>query len=150
MARRLDIELTSSRDDGTWTWRAAGARQPRGVLDGALLPEGAGVGDRLRVEVEDFIDGLTVTAVIPPKAPRREPERLELLGSGSDQPLVTTQLAPKRGRRGRRGDGDERGEGRRGDRRERRDRRDGRRTGGGRERSQDRPRRERKPAPPPR
>ena len=27
MARRLEIELTSARHDGTWTWRAAGARR---------------------------------------------------------------------------------------------------------------------------
>ncbi len=117
VARRLDIELTSTRDDGTWTWRAAGARQPKGVLDGSLLPDGARVGDRLRVEVEDFIDGLTVTAVLPPRAARKEPERLELIGSGGDEPLVTTRLVPKRQRRPR-GERRDRGEGRgRGDRR---------------------------------
>ena len=37
MARRIEIELTSARPDGTWTWRAAGAREPKGVLDGKLL-----------------------------------------------------------------------------------------------------------------
>ena len=29
---RIEIELTSSSDDGTWTWRAAGARLPRGAV----------------------------------------------------------------------------------------------------------------------
>ena len=38
MSRRLEIELTSERPDGTWTWRAAGARQPKGEMDGTLLP----------------------------------------------------------------------------------------------------------------
>jgi len=52
MTRRIDIELTSSRDDGTWTWRAPGARQPRGSLEGSLLPEGTKVGDILRAEAE--------------------------------------------------------------------------------------------------
>ena len=33
----MEIELTSTRPDGTWTWRAAGARQPKGELDGGLL-----------------------------------------------------------------------------------------------------------------
>ena len=45
MARRLDIELTSDRGDGQWTWRAAGAKQPKGTLDGSLVPSGVGVGD---------------------------------------------------------------------------------------------------------
>ena len=34
---RIDIELTSSRPDGTWTWRAAGARQPKGVVSASVL-----------------------------------------------------------------------------------------------------------------
>ena len=32
MSVRIEIELTSSAPDGSWTWRAAGAREPRGVL----------------------------------------------------------------------------------------------------------------------
>ena len=67
MARRMDIELTSSRDDGTWTWRAAGAKEPRGVVDEKLLGAGAHVGDVLRVEAEFGLDGISVTAVLPPK-----------------------------------------------------------------------------------
>jgi hypothetical protein len=52
VAVRLEIELTSARGDGTWTWRAAGARQPKGELDGSLLAAGAKVGDVVRVEAE--------------------------------------------------------------------------------------------------
>jgi hypothetical protein len=52
MSRRIDIELTSALDDGSWTWRAAGAKQPKGVLDGTILPGGAKVGDEIKVEVE--------------------------------------------------------------------------------------------------
>jgi hypothetical protein len=114
MSSRIDVELTSTRDDGTWTWRAAGARQPKGVLRASLLPPDPKLGQVLRVEVETGLDGLEVVAVVPPKkTTRSEPERLQLLGSGkADEPLVTTVLAPK---------------GRGGDRRERRDgpRRDG-------------------------
>ena len=116
MARRLDIELTSTRDDGTWTWRAAGAKKPKGVLDGALIPEGVGVGDVVKVEAEAYLEGLEVTTVFPPKGARKEAETLELLGSGRDEPLVTQVLAPKGRGRGRGRDGDRGGRGRDGDR----------------------------------
>ena len=106
VARRLDIELTSSRDDGTWTWRAAGAKQPKGVLDGSLVPSGVGVGDVVKVEAEAYLEGLEITTVFPPKGARKEPEKLELLGSGRDEPLVTQVLAPKGRGRGRGGDRD--------------------------------------------
>ncbi|HWC10743.1 MAG TPA: hypothetical protein VG455_05920, partial [Acidimicrobiales bacterium] len=86
---RIEIELTSSRPDGTWTWRAAGARQPKGSLDGALLHPGARVGDVLRAECEMDLDGTRVTAVLPPRTARSEPERLPLLGASREAPLVT-------------------------------------------------------------
>ena len=83
MARRIEIELTSSRPDGSWTWRAAGAREPRGVLDGNLLPEGAKAGDVLRAEAEFEIDGITIVSVLAPKENSRpEPQRIEIIGSG--------------------------------------------------------------------
>ncbi len=117
MARRIEVELTSSRDDGTWTWRAAGAKQPKGDLNGTLLFEGAAVGDVVKVDAEFLLDGIEITAVHPPKnKTRNEPERLELLGSGSNFEPVTTQLVGKRGR-GDRGDrGDRGGRGGRDDR----------------------------------
>ena len=40
VSRRIEIELTSARDDGSWTWRAAGAREPRGVRRGIAAPVG--------------------------------------------------------------------------------------------------------------
>ena len=170
MSRRIDIELTSSRDDGSWTWRAAGAREPRGTLDSALVPGGAQVGDVLRAEIDGYLDRMSVVAVLPPRAARREPERLELHGAGSDRPLVTTTLVRERpderrspGRRGDRRERDDRtergGRGDRGDRREgggRRERgdrergrseRDGRRPA--RARSEARHERPERPAPPP-
>src|ERR687898_2624179 len=144
MSRRIDIELTSSRDDGSWTWRAAGAREPRGTLDAAILPSGAQVGDVVRAEIDAYLDGLSVIAVSPPRAPRADPNRLEIRGAGaSDAPLVTTVLAPTRpGERGARRRGERSDRGDRGDRdrrpgdRERgrgdreRGRGDGRRGGG--------------------
>src|SRR5438094_1256991 len=88
MSRRIDIELTSSRNDGTWTWRAAGARQPKGVLDGSLLTSNAKVGDVLRVEAEQNIEGINVTSILPSKAKSPEPERLEMIGK-PEGPLVS-------------------------------------------------------------
>jgi hypothetical protein len=112
MSRRIDIELTSSREDGSWTWRAAGAREPRGTLDSALAPAGAQVGDVLRAEIDGYLDQTSVVAIVPPRAPRREPERLKLRGAASDRPLVTSTLVRERS-------DDRRPQGRRGDRRDR-------------------------------
>ncbi len=98
MSRRLEVELTSKRDDGSYTWRQAGAKQPKGELDGALLYEGAAVGDVVRVDAEFAVDGVFITGVLPPKAKRVEKQTLEILGSGKDAGGVTTQLVGKRGR----------------------------------------------------
>lgn len=133
MATRIDIELTSRRDDATFTWRAAGAREPKGVADASLFPTDATVGSEYKVEAEVELDGITITSVVPEKKAKPDPfETLELL-SRDDEPLVTQQLAPK-SRRGDRGKG--RGKGR-GDRGEGRGRGDG-----------GRPQRDRPPAKP--
>ncbi len=115
MPRRIDIELTSSRDDDTWTWRAAGAKAPKGSVAATVLPPGAKVGDVFKVDAEFFVDGIEITGVVPTKGTRKEPERLELIAPvGKDEPLVTSTLA-SRGRddRGPRRDGPRR-EGERG------------------------------------
>lgn len=109
VSSRIEVELTSARDDGTWTWRAAGAREPRGVLDSSVLYEGAKVGDVVRAEAEFEIDGITISSVQEPRARKGAPEgRIELLGPGRDQALVTTSLAGrkegrKEGRRDKQG-----------------------------------------------
>ncbi|MXX43971.1 MAG: hypothetical protein F4Z53_13075 [Acidimicrobiales bacterium] len=118
MSRRLEVELTSRRDDGSWTWRAAGAKQPKGVLDGDLLPAGAGEGDVLRVDAEFEVDGIFVTEVLPPKARSGKPpaERIELIGP-PDRGAGTTTTRVSRGRDGRKSSGGgERGRGRSGER----------------------------------
>ncbi len=132
MSRRLEVELTSKRDDGSYTWRQAGAKQPKGVLDGALLYEGAAVGDVVRVDAEFAVDGVFITAVLAPKRKREKKPTLEILGSGNDGGGVTTQLVGKRGR-GDRDGGRGRGRGGRGGRDGERGRSD--RDGRGRGRS---------------
>src|SRR5438270_11056871 len=112
MSRRIEIELTSARPDGTWTWRAAGARQPKGVLDGGLLYEGAKAGDVLKAEAEFELEGIGITSVAAPKGDARAaPETIEGGGPGRpDGPGVTTQLVGRADRRDRRGDDDRRRE----------------------------------------
>jgi hypothetical protein len=139
MARRMDIELTSRRDDTTWTWRAAGAKQPKGTVESTLLPPEVSVGDVVKAEVEGFLDGLSVIAVTPPKPERDGPERLELLTSRQDGPLVTGPAARRRGGERPRRQSRRDGEGRDG-------REGGRRRDGDRDRAE---RRERPSTPPP-
>jgi hypothetical protein len=93
MASRIEIELTSAGEQ-VWTWRAAGARQPKGVVDAGLLYPGAKVGDVVRAEADFELDGITVTAVLAPRAPRQEPERLEIIGPPREHPPVTSSLVP--------------------------------------------------------
>ena len=122
MSRRIEIELTSQRPDGSWTWRAAGAREPKGEMAGDLITFAASVGDELTVEAEFHIDGIEIIEAFESKKKRPMPETLEVLGSGRDQPLVTTHLVSNRKNRDRdRDSGDRRG---RQDRRNRGDRRD--------------------------
>jgi hypothetical protein len=107
MSRRIEVELTSQQDDGTWTWRAAGAKQPKGTLDAALLAKGAAVGDVVRAEADFEIDGIFVTAVTPLKSRSGRPadKILEIIPGKQDTPGVTTQLERKnKGGRGRDGD----------------------------------------------
>lgn len=95
MSHRIDLELTSARPDGTWTWRAAGARQPKGSLEASLLYEGAAVGDVVRADAELGLDGTTIVHLYPPRERRPEPERLVLLGPATPSPGVSSSLVPK-------------------------------------------------------
>ncbi len=117
MGRRIDIELTSKRDDGTWTWRAPGARQPRGIVDGGLLPEDATPGKVLRAEAEFDLEGILVTSVVGSKSAAhggREGQRIEILGSAPPQSTVSVSLASRGGKPHGRGLFDDRPPARRG------------------------------------
>lgn len=151
MSRRIEVELTSDRGDGTWTWRAAGALKPRGVVESTILPEGAKVGDVLRAEADIDLDGVTLVSILPPQEKHRnEAQRIEIIGAPRrDDELVTTSLAPKDR------DRDHRERGPRRDRpdrppRERREPRPDRAERKPREPREPRDDRERRPARPPR
>lgn len=94
MSRRLEIELTSTREDGTWTWRAAGAKVPKGVVDSSLLPKESKVGDVLKIEADFDIDGITVLSVVPQRDKSQKATFLQLI---DDKPFtgVTEKLAKK-------------------------------------------------------
>ena len=124
MSRRIDIELTSQTGDGSWTWRAAGARQPKGTVEATLVPAGEAVGAVLRADVEIGLEGieiLSLTAAKPARSPEKTEGRIEVKGTPKRAPDVSVILAP--GSDKRRRDRDDDGE--------RRDRRGGNRRGPG-------------------
>lgn len=144
MGRRIEVELTSTRDDGSWTWRAAGAKQPKGDVLESLLYEGAKVGDVVKVEAEFHLDGIEITEVFAPKAKKERTNLLEMKSRPlRDDELVTTQRVAKNERRGDRKGGRDRGRGRDGDR----GNRGGSGGGGGSERRGPRPEADRRPRP---
>lgn len=120
MAHRIDVELTSQAGT-SFTWRAAGAKQPRGTVEADLVPSGAGIGSVLRAEVETTLDGTTVIALLPGKVKTegRKSERIEVIGTAAPGPDVNVVLAGK-GSRPR--PADRRPDGRRPDGRRPRDR----------------------------
>jgi hypothetical protein len=116
MSRYTDIELTSRTSDGSWTWRAAGARQPRGTVPADLVPSGGRVGDVLRAEIESGLEGVEVVSLSASRPTRSSTEgvqRIEVLGAPRGDPGVVVSLArgsrllregraPERERRARR------------------------------------------------
>ncbi|MCP3938907.1 MAG: hypothetical protein GY708_26470, partial [Actinomycetia bacterium] len=118
MTRRIDIELTSDRGDGTWTWRAAGAKQPKGSLEASTLYDGAQVGDVCRADADFALDGVFIETVLPPKARsgRKTDETIEMVGRSYEGGVTTTWKERKPRDKGRgKGRGDGRGRGRDGD-----------------------------------
>ena len=101
MPNRLDIEITSQSDESSYTWRSAGAKEPKGTVQAKILPNDVSIGDVLRVEADFMIDGIEITSVLPTKSKKDSPEILEILGSGKDASGVTTSLIPKGKKRGR-------------------------------------------------
>ena len=96
MSSRLELELTSKRPDDTWTWRKAGAKEPKGTLQGILLFEGAKVGDVIRADVTVGIEGITVDVVLPPQ--KRDASRqnvIEIAPARAVQQLTNVEYAKK-------------------------------------------------------
>src|SRR3984957_6672106 len=121
MSRRIDIELTSQTGDGPWTWGAAGARQPKGTVEAALVPAGQAVGAVRRGAGEMGLEGieiLSLTSAKPTRAPEKTEGRIEVKGTPKRAPDVSVILAPGSSKRRRdRDDDGERGDRRGGNRR---------------------------------
>lgn len=98
---RIEIELTSTAGDGSWTWRAAGAREPKGVLDGSILPRGAAVGDHLRADSEHDVEGIRILSIVPPKQKSERSDQLELLPVTEFEPVTQQRVGRDRGDGGR-------------------------------------------------
>jgi hypothetical protein len=97
MSRRIEIEITSLNGDVA-TWRAAGAKLPKGVLNSSLVPGGPVVGNVYRADVEQYMEGIEILSVMAPKTaspvdPRNE--RLELIPTAKSGPDVIVTYAPK-------------------------------------------------------
>ena len=141
MSRRIEIELTSNKGDGTWTWRAAGAREPRGLISADMIPKGAGISSVFTAEVQSDMDGIAVLAVIETEDTRTAPETIEVIGTGKRSSGVNFKGGGRRRGKGR-GDGfgsggfggDGFGQGQ-----SRQKQQGGRRKGGSRGAGQDRP-----------
>ncbi len=106
MSRRIEIEITSLNGDVA-TWRAAGAKLPKGVLSAALVPGGPVVGNIYRADVEQYMEGIEILSVMAPKTaspldPRHE--RIERIPTAKQGPDVVVTYAPK-GRGGARREG---------------------------------------------
>ena len=106
MSRRIDIELTSALADGSWTWRAAGARKPNGVLDGSILPDGAKVGDEIKVEMEQMLDGVEILSVVKGRQKTGDANVLEILPSSEPFEAVIETRARRSRPEGKSGDRD--------------------------------------------
>ena len=128
MSKRIDIELTSNRGDGTWTWRAAGAKTPKGTLNGSILDAGAKTGDTLKVEAEFDLDGVEILSLVKTKEKSVRGNILEILGSEKEFQPVTQKLADKSKDRKPKRDGDRKPR-RDGDKRPPRDGSDGEKSG---------------------
>ncbi|NQW68474.1 MAG: hypothetical protein HQ454_04145 [Acidimicrobiaceae bacterium] len=118
MTRRMDIEVTSTRPDGTFTWRQAGAKAPKGSASGDVLPAGAKIGDVLRAEIDIDMDGPVILSLTTAKQRERNVTLLAITGSGAAfKPVteVSTNRRSKPDRDAKRGD--KRGE-KRGDKRD--------------------------------
>ncbi len=106
MSRRIEIEITSL-NGATATWRAAGAKLPKGTLEASLVPGGPVVGTVYRADVEQFMERIDVVSVLPAKTaspldPKKE--RLTILLPEAKGPEITVSYAPKG--RGPRRDGE--------------------------------------------
>lgn len=107
MSRRIEIEITSINGEVA-TWRAAGAKLPKGSLATSLLPSGTKAGAEFRADVEQNMEGVEVLAVLPVKTASPldlRGERIAIVPKAPTGPDIQVTYAPKGGKGRRDGDG---------------------------------------------
>ena len=107
MSRRIEIEITSVNGEVA-TWRAAGAKLPKGSLATSLLPSGTTAGAEFRADVEQNMEGVEVLAVLPVKTASPldlRGERIVIAPKAHTGPDIQVTYAPKGGKGRRDGDG---------------------------------------------
>jgi len=107
MSRRIEIEITSINGEVA-TWRAAGAKLPKGSLATSLLPSGTTAGAEFRADVEQNMEGVEVLAVLPVKTASPldlRGERIAIAPKVHTGPDIQVTYAPKGGKGRRDGDG---------------------------------------------
>jgi hypothetical protein len=95
MANKLEIELTSVRPDGFFTWRAKGAKNPKGIVSAQMF-NSAKVGDTFKVEVEYLLDGVQITSVLSERERNPLGNDLELFLGKSSEKAQSKKIAFKR------------------------------------------------------
>lgn len=90
MSSRIDVELTSKKSDGNWTWRAAGAKEPKGQVSEVLLYDGVKIGDVVKAEVSFELDGIVVESISPPRSRSGHTNKLEFLPKPLQQGITTS------------------------------------------------------------
>jgi len=107
MSRRIEIEITSINGEVA-TWRAAGAKLPKGSLATSLLPSGTTAGAEFRADVEQNMEGVEVLAVLPVKTASPldlRGERIAIAPKAHTGPDIQVTYAAKGGKGRRDGDG---------------------------------------------
>jgi len=107
MSRRIEIEITSINGEVA-TWRAAGAKLPKGSLATSLLPSGTSAGAEFRADVEQNMEGVEVLALLPVKTASPldlRGERIVIAPKVHTGPDIQVTYAPKGGKGRRDGDG---------------------------------------------
>ncbi|CAB4858462.1 unannotated protein [freshwater metagenome] len=107
MSRRIEIEITSINGEVA-TWRAAGAKLPKGSLATSLLPSGTTAGAEFRADVEQNMEGVEILAVLPVKSASPldlRGERITIVAKAPTGPDIQVTYASKGGKGRRDGDG---------------------------------------------
>lgn len=96
MANHIEIEITSKRSDGSFTWRAKGAKEPKGVVDPVIVGVDTVVGEVFKAEFESWLDGVQIVSAIKSSKKIGSSNDIEILGPRQFKAGVTATLIAKK------------------------------------------------------